>query len=78
MMLRTEAIIIDHILNGIDIVIGMDVINKPGGLAVKKNDAVKFGEIHYVAAAQEPNWCRINNKDFKAEFDSKKWTVEWH
>ena len=37
-----------------------------------------FGETHCAVDAQEPNNCEIKDKDFKAEFDGEKWTVEWH
>ena len=43
-----------------------------------KNGQVKFGETHCAVAAQEPNYCKIEDKEFKAEFDGKNWTVEWH
>ena len=41
-----------------------------------KNGKVRFRETHYVVATQEPNYCKIEDNDFKAESDSKKWTVE--
>ena len=37
----------------------------------------KFSETYCAVAAQEPNYCEIEDKDFKAEFDGEKWTVEW-
>ena len=69
--LTTKVIIIECLINI------MDIICELGGLTMK-NDKVKFGETHCVVAAQEPNYCGIEDKDFKAEFNSEKWTVEWH
>ena len=55
----------------------MDVICELRGLMVK-NGEVKFGKTHCAVATQELNYCKIEDKYFKAEFDRKKWTVEWH
>ena len=74
--LTTKAIIMERLINDIDIIIGMDVICRLGGLTVK-NGQVKFGETYCAVAAEEKNCCEIEDKDFKAVFDGKKWTVEW-
>ena len=39
---------------------------------------VKLRETHCAVTAQKPNHCKIEDKDFKTEFDGEKWTVEWY
>lgn len=38
--MRLQVIVIDHVVGGIDIVMGMDAINRPGG--VSGGDTVSF------------------------------------
>ena len=47
---KVEAILMNHIIDGIDIMIGMDVINEMGGMTIKKAE-VKFGDVHCAVAA---------------------------
>lgn len=55
----------------------MDAITELRGVTI--NDyKVKFGIVSYTAYTQTSNCCRIENKNFRAEFDGKKWTVEWN
>ena len=70
--LTTKVIILEHIINNIDIIIGMDVICELRGLTLK-NGKVKFRETHYAVTAQEPNSCEIEDKDFKAVW---RWEVD--
>ena len=73
---KVEAILMNHIIDGIDVIIGMDVINEIGGGTIKKAK-VKFGDVHCVVAAHRMNVCKIVDKDFEANFDGEKWTVKW-
>ena len=38
---------------------------------------VNFGDVHWGVAAHRLNVCKIEDKDFEANFDGKKWTVKW-
>ena len=66
----------NRIIDGIDIIIGMDVINEMGGVTIKEAE-VKFGDVHCAVAAHWLNVCKIEDKDFEANFDGEKWTVKW-
>ena len=73
---KVEAILMNRIIDGIDVIIGMDVINEMGGMTIKKAE-VKFGDVHCAVAAHRLNVCTIEDKDFEANFDGEKWTVKW-
>ena len=73
---KVEVILMNRIIDGIDIIIGMDVINEMGGVTIKKA-AVKFRDVHYAVAAHRLNVCKIEDKDFEANFDGEKWRVKW-
>ena len=66
----------NHIIDGIDVIIGMDVINEMGGVTIKEAE-VKFGDVHCAVAAHRLNVCKIEDKDFEANFVGEKWTVKW-
>lgn len=76
MHVKVRAILMNHIVDGIDVIIGMDVINELGGVTIKKAK-VKFGDIQCAVAAHQLNVCKIEDKDFEANFDGDKWTVRW-
>ena len=47
-----------------------------GGVTIKEAE-VKFGDVHWAVAAHRLNVCKIEDKDFEANFDREKWTVKW-
>ena len=73
---KVEAILMNRIIDGINVIIGMDVINEIGGVTIKEAE-VKFGDVHCAVAAFRLNVCKIEDKDFEANFDGEKWTVKW-
>ena len=73
---KVEAILMNRIIDGIDVIIGMDVINEMGGVTIKEAE-VKFGDVHSAVAAHRLNVCKIEDKDFEANFDGEKWTAKW-
>ena len=68
--LKVEAILMNRIIDG------MDVINEMRGVTIKEAE-VKFGDVHCVVSAHRLNVCKIEDKDFEANFDGEKWTVKW-
>ena len=89
MPVKVKAIVADSIIEGIDIVMGLDIINQLGGVTVASGD-VKFGNSTCLVVSQyglnsrqgvtekaESKKCIIEDKDFRAEFDGQHWTVEW-
>ena len=73
---KVEAILMNRIIDGIDVIIGMDVINEMGGVTIKEAEE-KFGDVHCAVAAHRLNVCKIEDKDFEANFDGEKWMVKW-
>ncbi|KAK7083587.1 hypothetical protein SK128_018224, partial [Halocaridina rubra] len=68
-----NAVMADKIIEGIDVVMGMDVIGQPGGVVINKHGA-SFGTPHGVVlvAINSPKGnthCVMEDKDFRAEFD---------
>jgi len=82
----TRATVIDHIVGGIDVLIGMDVIRQLGGVSVGQHK-IQFGKrvACLVVGAGVPageQTCQreelvIHDKDFDAKFDGKVWTVRY-
>ena len=66
----------NRLIDGIDVIIGMDVINEMGGVTIKEAE-VKFGDVRCAVAAHRLNVCKIEDKDFEANFDGEKLTVKW-
>ena len=68
---KVEAILMNHIIDGIDVIIGMDVISEMGGVTIKEAE-VKFGDVLCAVATHRLNVFKIEDKDFEANFDGEK------
>lgn len=67
--------IVDELVGNIDMVLGMDVIQKLGGVSVR-GDTVHFGSL--VCAVVPESMCRrIEDPDFEAWFDGRRWTARY-
>lgn len=77
---------IDHLVNEIDVVMGMDVIDRLGSVSV--GDVVLFGTVEASCTVsqeckQEQSSVRsctaytIEAKDFRVAFDGQQWTIQW-
>ena len=81
-VLKVDVIVMDELIPGIDFILGYDVaVNLLGGVTVTPN-GVTFNLDNDVAGAvvegsENENKIEINDPDFRAEFDGKKWVVEW-
>ena len=82
---RVRAVVIDSLVEGVDVVLGMELINQLGGVTICRNQ-VRFGGLQCSAAVREEltprgsmggGACSIKDKDFTAVFDGEYWTVEW-
>ena len=75
--LTTDAIVVDEMIDGVEVVVGMDVIKRLGPVTMN-GCMVTLSEHETVATGVEPTdeWL-INDKDFSANFDGEKWTVRW-
>ena len=80
-----SAIVVDNMLDGIDVVLGMDAITELGGVTVS-GGSIEFGsDVCIGAVGWSTAWCAeeepslsIEDKDFSAWFDGQKWIVRWH
>ena len=74
------AIVVDEVVEGIDVVMGIDIIDQLGGVAVCKG-TVRFGGDMCLASVSpesaESSMCEINDRDFQAVFNGDHWTVKW-
>lgn len=85
MSLTIQAIVINKIVTGVDVVLGMDAIARLGGVTVHRN-SVRFGGHQGAAGVQFEKGvtgttgldksCTIEDQDFSAHFDGEKWTVK--
>ena len=84
-IITVDAILVERIVKGVDIVLGLDAITQLGGVIIH-NGMSKFGHVQITAAAcAEPtaeladtdDACIIKDTDFLAKFDGEFWTVEW-
>ena len=77
-VIDVDVIIVEDMLNGVDLVLGLDAIQKLGGVTVS-DGVVKFGR-SVCALADRSNTSEsihISDKDFVANFDGKQWTIRW-
>lgn len=79
-------IVLNRLIAGIDVVLGLDVIDRLGGATIAKGK-VKFGNQsaprmtrsatrNNTIQPSKPRLCLLEDEDFCAYFDGNKWTVE--
>ena len=72
-----NARVAEQLVGGLDVVIGMDVIDKLGGVTVVE-ETVKFGKTEVCAVtALQRGAPDVLDKDFEAYFDGHVWTVRY-
>ena len=92
-ILRVSCIVAKRLLDEVDVILGMDVIERLGGVTVRGGKVRFFCgagkddlELEEAAApalqsdsveVKEAPVIEIDDKDFMARFDGKKWTVKW-
>lgn len=76
--IKKTVITTDYTINDIDMVIGMDMIDKSGKSEFPINlCAVNIPEGIDRCPRMQKVTIEINGKDFSAVFDREKWAVEW-
>ena len=70
-----EVMVMDWIVGGIDAVIGMDTISRPGCVMVQEK-LVQFGNMCAIACGEKRR-PDIVDKDFEAYFDGESWEVRY-
>ena len=81
-----NAVVADFMIDGIEIILRMDVIDALGGVAVSRN-TVKFGEhredvlpmcsLLAKSDSYSDEKLQITYRDFTTDFDRDSWTVSW-
>ena len=72
-----EVTVVENMVKGVDVVLGMDVIGKLGGIKVKKGE-IEFGTCAVSNATERPrSVLDIKDRDFEAFFDGKSWEVKY-
>ncbi|XP_068237273.1 uncharacterized protein [Palaemon carinicauda] len=83
-----RAVVSNQLVNGVDVVLGVDVIDQLGGVTVTQGK-VCFGAFGVASVGQEikrrlcgerdknSSTVVIEDPDFHARFDGQKWTVRW-
>ena len=73
--LKTNMLVVNSKPLGFDLVLGMDVIKKLGGLHIDERGKAHFAEAAHTLGAT----IELEQPDFRAEFDqhTKSWTVSW-
>lgn len=85
-IIMLRALVLDHLVGGVDVVLGMKAINQLGGATLREGQ-VTFGRLGAIGmvgvegsdkiGSQKPEACCIKDEDFLANFDGERWTVEW-
>ena len=77
-LMEITCIVMRTLVDDIDIIIGVDIIMRLGGVQLSET-GVSFGVNNYVCAnVKVVNKClNIRDDDYNADFDGKKWTVSW-
>ena len=83
--LQVRVIVLEKLVTGIDVILGLDVIDRLGGATIAKGQ-MKFGRqgtVRVVRASckdtvqpKNPRPFQIEDEDFRAYFDGDKWLVE--
>ncbi|XP_047146280.1 uncharacterized protein LOC124819114 [Hydra vulgaris] len=71
--LQASVMVLKNVVYGIDAVIGMDIINRCGGVHLY-DGRIEFG---FVSIHTEKQFVDIKDKDFDANFDGMKWTAKY-
>lgn len=80
-----ECLVMDNLLKGVDVVLGVDFIGRIGGVSLTSS-GVEFahrphGRVTMAAAAAaaptKTSTLNIEDRDFQATFDGRRWTVKW-
>ena len=72
---KTNVLVVNSKPLGFDLLLGMDVIKKLGGMHIDEGSKAHFAEVAHTLGAT----IELEQPDFRAEFDqcTKSWTVSW-
>ena len=76
--IKLKVIGAEHLLGGVDVILGMDVICKLGTVTITNGNVTFDSTTRCMVGV--PNAIEvgvIDDRDFSGKFDGAKWTVEW-
>ena len=73
--LMLSCIVTPRIIEGYQLLLGMDAINKIGCVIFRRGE-VFFGNVARVEVRQTPT-MEVIDKDFTAHFNGRCWSVSW-
>lgn len=82
-ILTVDVLAMDRLVPAVDVLLGMDVINRLGGVSIADGEII-FGQMHAGGARVAPEQAAvpeqvptlsIDERDYKAVFDGHKWVV---
>lgn len=79
--LRVQCLVLDSLLTYFDLVLGMDVVERLGGVNVacgKVVFGVSASSVLMDNAADGSSGLQMEDVDFSARFDGQKWIVRWN
>ena len=91
MSARIECLVLDKLVDGVDVVLGMDAIELFGGVMItsteiflgtntairRQSRALTSKPSCGAACGAVPTAVPIDDRDFEASFDGKEWTARW-
>ena len=80
-ILTVDVLAMDRLVPAVDVLLGMDVINRLGGVSIADGQITFVQAVHAggarVAPEQGAPKLSIDERDYKAVFDGHKWVVSW-
>ena len=78
-LVRNVCLVAPLLVCDADVILGMDIIKRLGGVCIGRDSGVSWGSKHCAAGvmATEDRKMKIEDSDFTAEFDGHRWVVEW-
>ena len=80
-LVRNSCLVAPSLVCDADVILGMDVIKRLGGVYISSDSRVTWGSIHcavgVISSDSEGMQMKVEDNDFIAEYDGSRWTVEW-
>ena len=80
-LLRAEAIVMNEIIEGVDLIVGINVVSQLKGVTIYEDGALTFRGAHCAVSTQPTGMtcknsgtspCKIKDKDFSMSFDGER------
>src|SRR5678815_4887194 len=80
-IIQVEMIVVEKLLDGVDAIIGLDIIFELGGVSLSR-EKITFGieklqNLNVNVATMANKKLSIEDKDFCAKFDGERWIMRW-